>query len=111
MKKADPMLILPGSPALSAFRKEKLLSALPQVVALSARYVHFVELQADLDERERRVLDNLLEYGPSVEEDSVEGETFVVVPRPGTVSPWSSKATDICLNAGLSKVVRVERGI
>ena len=66
------MLILPGSPALSAFRKEKLLEALPQVEALSARFVHFVELSpaegaAGLDERERHVLDSLLEYGPCLE--------------------------------------------
>ena len=87
MEKADPMLILPGSPALSAFRKEKLLEALPQVAALSARYVHFVEVSADLDERERRVLDSLLHYGPSLEETAVDGDIFVVVPRPGTVSP------------------------
>ena len=113
------MLILPGSPALSAFRKEKLLEALPQAEALSARFVHFVELSptegdAGLDERERQVLDSLLEYGPSLEDAAVEesgSETFVVVPRPGTVSPWSSKATDICHNAGLAKVARVERGI
>lgn len=111
MEKADPMLILPGSPALSAFRKEKLLEALPQVAALSARYVHFVEVSADLDERERRVLDSLLHYGPSLEETAVDGDIFVVVPRPGTVSPWSSKATDICHNAGLDKVIRVERGV
>ena len=111
------MLILPGSPALSAFRKEKLLEALPQAEALSARFVHFVELSptegdAGLDERERQVLDSLLEYGPSLEDAAVEesgSETFVVVPRPGTVSPWSSKATDICHNAGLDKVARVER--
>jgi len=108
------MLILPGSPALSAFRKEKLLEALPQVEALSARFVHFVELSKELDDRERQVLDSLLEYGPSLEDSAVEAadsETFVVVPRPGTVSPWSSKATDICRNAGLDKVVRVERGV
>jgi len=113
------MLILPGSPALSAFRKEKLLEALPQIEALSARFVHFVALSptegaAGLDERERQVLDSLLEYGPSLEDAAVEesgSETFVVVPRPGTVSPWSSKATDICHNAGLAKVARVERGI
>ena len=92
------MLILPGSPALSAFRKEKLLEALPQAEALSARFVHFVELSptegdAGLDERERQVLDSLLEYGPSLEDAAVEesgSEPFVVVPRPGTVSPWSS---------------------
>ncbi|MGC4084184.1 MAG: phosphoribosylformylglycinamidine synthase [Vicinamibacterales bacterium] len=36
---------------------------------------------------------------------------YLVVPRPGTVSPWSSKATDIVHNAGLSMVRRVERGV
>ena len=82
------MLILPGSPALSAFRKEKLLEALPQAEALSARFVHFVELSEALDERERQILDGLLEYGPSVDDasphkESAEGELFVVVPRPG----------------------------
>ncbi len=36
---------------------------------------------------------------------------LIVVPRPGTISPWSSKATDIMHNCGLDKVRRVERGI
>jgi phosphoribosylformylglycinamidine synthase len=112
------MLILPGSPALSVFRKEKLLEALPQVASLSARFVHFVALREALDERERQILEGLLEYGPSLDQDgsdvddeSAAGECFVVVPRPGTVSPWSSKATDICHNTGLAKVERIERGI
>ena len=79
MEKAVPMLILPGSPALSAFRKEKLLEALPNVAALSARYVHFVELEAGLDEREQRVLESLLEYGPTLDETPVDGDLYVVV--------------------------------
>ncbi|HIL21849.1 MAG TPA: phosphoribosylformylglycinamidine synthase, partial [Alcanivorax sp.] len=105
------MLILSGSPALSAFRKEKLLESLNGVSALSARYVHFVELSAPLNASQQQVLEGLLEYGPSVEEARVEGQRFVVVPRPGTISPWSSKATDICHNAGLTQVERIERGI
>ncbi|KGD65982.1 phosphoribosylformylglycinamidine synthase [Alcanivorax nanhaiticus] len=105
------MLILSGSPALSAFRKEKLLASLPGISAISARYVHFVALHEDLTADQQRVLEGLLQYGPSLEEDEVEGERFVVVPRPGTISPWSSKATDICHNAGLTQVERVERGI
>ena len=105
------MLILSGSPALSAFRKEKLLESLNGVSALSARYVHFVELSAPLNASQQQVLEGLLEYGPSVEEARVEGQRFVVVPRPGTISPWSSKATDICHNAGLTQVARIERGI
>ena len=105
------MLILTGSPALSAFRKEKLLQALPGVQALSARYVHFVALSGTLDAPQSQQLETLLDYGPRLQEEAVDGECFVVVPRPGTISPWSSKATDICHSAGLDKVTRVERGI
>lgn len=105
------MLILTGSPALSAFRKEKLLRALPGIQALSARYVHFVALSGTLDAHQSQQLETLLDYGPRLQEDAVEGESFVVVPRPGTISPWSSKATDICHSAGLDRVMRVERGV
>ena len=41
---------------------------------------------------------------------STKGQLILVVPRPGTISPWSSKATDIAHNCGLAQVVRVERG-
>jgi hypothetical protein len=98
------MLILSGSPALSAFRKEKLLESLTGISAISARYVHFVALKSPLSNEQQQVLEGLLQYGPSLEEDDVEGQRFVVVPRPGTISPWSSKATDICHNAGLTQV-------
>ncbi len=40
-----------------------------------------------------------------------EGTLVLIVPRLGTVSPWSSKATDIAQVCGLSAVQRVERGI
>src|SRR5690606_13665158 len=105
------MLILPGSPALSAFRKEKLIGGTPAIRALSSHFVHFVDLHEPLEEAEKAVLARLLEYGPRVADEGEGGELFLVVPRPGTTSPWSSKATDICHNAGLSKVRRVERGI
>ncbi|MDF1781858.1 MAG: phosphoribosylformylglycinamidine synthase [Alcanivoracaceae bacterium] len=104
------MLILPGSPALSAFRKEKLIGGTPAIVGLSSHFVHFVDLHEPLTDAEQAVLARLLEYGPRVEAEDEGGELFLVVPRPGTISPWSSKATDICHNAGLTKVRRVERG-
>jgi phosphoribosylformylglycinamidine synthase len=44
-------------------------------------------------------------------EAGAEGQLFLVVPRIGTQSPWSSKATDIARNCGLSQVRRLERGI
>ena len=105
------MLILPGSSALSPFRKEKLLQAHPAVIALGCRFVHFVDLAEPLNDGQQQVLGKLLQYGPAGVDEDMDGEQFVVVPRPGTISPWSSKATDICHNAGLLAVHRVERGI
>src|SRR5690349_7641873 len=39
------------------------------------------------------------------------GQEIIVVPRFGTISPWSSKATDIAHVCGLDAVARIERGI
>jgi phosphoribosylformylglycinamidine synthase len=111
------MLILPGAAALSPFRLERLLATLRTSVAgvpiraIGARYIHFVDLERPLDAGERAVLDRLLEYGPRRAEVAERGDLLLVVPRPGTQSPWSSKATDIAHNAGLTAVRRVERGI
>jgi phosphoribosylformylglycinamidine synthase len=109
------MLILPGAPALSHFRLQRLLRTLrthaPGIGALHARYVHFVESDVEPDTAERAVLDALLRYGPSYAPEEFDGELFLVVPRPGTISPWSSKATDIAHNCGLLNLRRLERGI
>ncbi len=114
------MLILPGNPALSSFRTEKLLGQLqsinPAVSGVFAQYVHFAEVAEALDDNEARVLEQLLQYGPRVnvaryDEHTPNSSLFLVVPRAGTISPWSSKATDIAHNAGLAKVSRVERGV
>ncbi|SDL97536.1 phosphoribosylformylglycinamidine synthase [Franzmannia pantelleriensis] len=108
------MLELRGAPALSAFRHAKLLATLrdrvPEVDTLHAEYVHFVDHDGDLDADERRLLERLLDYGSEAGAAS-EGHLFLVVPRIGTQSPWSSKATDIARNCGLTKVRRVERGV
>src|SRR5690606_16705653 len=37
-------------------------------------------------------------------------QRLLAVPRPGTISPWSSKATDIARACGLDAVERIERG-
>jgi phosphoribosylformylglycinamidine synthase len=108
------MIILNGAPSLSDFRRRKLLSSLqntvPSVVSVMAEYIHFAEVSASLSEADQTTLQALLTYGPSVKQLANNGDLLLVVPRPGTISPWSSKATDIAHNCGLDNVVRVERG-
>ncbi|MGB8326736.1 MAG: phosphoribosylformylglycinamidine synthase [Steroidobacteraceae bacterium] len=111
------MQVLAGPNALSDFRIVKLLervrAADPHLQSLAARFMHFVDLDRPLDARESGVLRRLLEYGPREPADAAgdAGELVVVVPRSGTVSPWSSKATDIARVCGLAAVRRIERGI
>ena len=109
------MLHLPGCPALSEFRLNKLLAQCreqaPVVTGLRADYLHLVELVEPLDDDESRRLEQLLAYGPARPDVAASGDRLIVVPRPGTISPWSSKATDIVHNCGLDNVRRVERGI
>ena len=109
------MLILRGAPALSEFRIKKLeqrlrlLAAAP--VSVYAEFIHFADLDEALDEREQQILERLLRYGPRLPEQTPMGIQALVVPRPGTISPWSSKATDIAHHCGLGKIRRLERGI
>src|SRR3990167_3596830 len=109
------MLILRGAPALSAFRPSKLLEQLsqkvPAVSGLYAEFAHFAEVTGVLTGDEQQVLARLLKYGPSVPVQEPTGRLFLVLPRFGTISPWSSKASDIARNCGLSKIQRLERGI
>jgi phosphoribosylformylglycinamidine synthase len=109
------MEILRGSPALSAFRINKLLSRCQEahlpVSDIYAEYVHFADVSAPLSSDEQTKLQRLLKYGPSLAEHAPAGRLLLVTPRPGTISPWSSKATDIAHNCGLSQVLRLERGL
>ena len=110
------MLELRGAPALSAFRHERLLTVLrervPEVEALSAHYVHFIDHRETLDDAAQECLAKLLDYGSHASQDIPDNaQRFLVVPRLGTQSPWSSKATDIAHNCGLHQIDRIERGV
>jgi phosphoribosylformylglycinamidine synthase len=109
------MLIIPGPVALSDFRVTKLLADLkavePAIRAVSARFVHFVDQEGGLRDDQQSILKQLLDYGSGPAETPREGIRLLVVPRPGTISPWSSKATEIAQRCGLESVNRVERGI
>lgn len=108
------MLILPGGNALSDFRVNKLLSALqscvPAISSVASHYVHFAETSADLDKKESSQLNGLLSYGAELKNSPLNSIKIIVIPRPGTISPWSSKASDIAHNSGLDKIIRLERG-
>ena len=111
-----PILKMPGSPALSQFRLEKLNSLVAATCAglrvATARYWHFVETRRELEAKEQATLDRLLAYGSEGTPTETAGNRqILVVPRLGTISPWSSKATDIARQCGLGDIVsRVERG-
>ncbi|WP_048697559.1 phosphoribosylformylglycinamidine synthase [Erwinia piriflorinigrans] len=109
------MEILRGSPALSAFRINKLLTRFQDahlpVSDIYAEYVHFADVSAPLNADDKSRLQRLLKYGPSLAEHTPEGRLLLVTPRPGTLSPWSSKATDIAHNCSLPQVIRLERGM
>ena len=104
-----------GGAAFSVFRLQQRLALLrrqlPGIQALHAEFVHFVDLSESLNDEESRVLQRLLTYGAPVAEQNPAGAQVLVTPRPGTISPWSSKATDIARNCGLAKVRRLERGV
>ncbi|HEX6930075.1 MAG TPA: phosphoribosylformylglycinamidine synthase [Gammaproteobacteria bacterium] len=114
------MLILRGSRALSDFRIDKLLErargAVPGLAAIDTRFIHLVDTDGDLPAAQREVLEKLLAYGEQGGEATgalpePAGAFLLVLPRFGTISPWSSKATDIARICGLDRLLRVERGI
>ena len=108
-------LELPGQPALSDFRLAKLLRQLQRaderVTEVQARFSFFVDLSSRLSEEHREHLEALLLHGDAIGDLPKGARTVYVVPRPGTISPWSSKATDIARACDLDKVRRIERGI
>jgi len=126
----ERILVLRGPVALGAFERRRYERAIKvcmrALTALEARYVHFVRLSAPLPKAARSVLENLLDYGPTLDSHALgadpgsssarltdeRGRTIrlVVTPRLGTISSWSSQATEIARNCGLDMIDRIERG-
>ncbi|KAF9483101.1 phosphoribosylformylglycinamidin [Pholiota conissans] len=123
------MLLLTGTSSLSKPKLDGLLRNIqqtcPHIASVDAVWVHLVLCRSQNLENElkdvkspfRIVLDRLLDYGdhntlPGTHSAIAAGTNAVyVVPRPGSVSPWSSKATDIGALCKLGeRVERIERG-
>ncbi|SCV05905.1 LANO_0H17766g1_1 [Lachancea nothofagi CBS 11611] len=133
------ILILPGPQALSAFRVENLVKGIEThcnsssvISEVRSCYVHYVDIEGEepLSDKEQQLLEVLLTYdqaldsqdsyaqqlkaGVTSESEKQGPDTYLVkiLPRPGTISPWSSKATNIARVCGLeSKIGRIERGL
>ncbi len=106
-----------GKAALSSFRLDKLRSALHAtksgVTLEDTRHCYFTELSSDLSAAEVILLNRLLGLDKDAGEPEFAGkvQSLLVVPRLGTISPWSSKATDIARHCALPQVTRIERGV
>ncbi len=103
-----------GIQALRNFKvktlQQKLRLKLTNLSLLSTEYIHFIESETKLSSEDKSHLDRLLNYAPSINTfDSID--SVIVTPRHGTISPWSSKATDIVHLCGLKQIKRLERGI
>ena len=105
---------LRGASALSLFRIQKLAQkaaalGLPQA-EIASEYWYFVSSPAPLDAAQTEKLQALLS-AVRVDTPAAGQSLFLITPRIGTISPWSSKATDIAHNCGLTDVERIERGM
>ena len=112
-----PLLSYAGPPALSVFRRTALLERcrliMPGLQSIDAHFVYLALIDpnadpnADADPTPR--LAQLLGAASDLGQPT-DGASLLIAPRLGTISPWSSKATDILHNCGLTSVSRVERG-
>jgi phosphoribosylformylglycinamidine synthase len=109
------ILQLPGGPAHSDFRISNLLRQVqavePRVRVLASRFLHLVDCEVAPATAEQSRLEALLTYGPRYAPGDAQGQWLLVAPRPGTTSPWSSKATDIARVCGIPGIRRIERGM
>ena len=108
------MQVINGVLGLSDFRVNILLlkvqKKVPSVKSISAELVHFIDTNKKLTNQQQKNLKVLLNYGAPYNAER-NGTLLIVVPRVGTISAWSSKATDIAHNAGLININRIEHGI
>ncbi|MDG6773220.1 phosphoribosylformylglycinamidine synthase [Thiomicrorhabdus sp. ZW0627] len=108
------MQIVWGNPAHSDYRLNQLLNKLKSVGAIEAvrsQFVYFVELEGELSSTEMAHLRVLLNNTEESLDASIVSGSCIVTPRLGTISPWSSKATDITHTCGIQSIQRIERGI
>ncbi len=107
------MFIVAGAPAHSSFKKTQLLSRLASISSVQSIESQWVYLfDQALNEQQQQSALQLLNEGESfqVRQAANDEVQILVTPRVGTISPWSSKATDIFANCN-TPIHRLERGV
>ena len=103
-----------GIRALGAFKIKALQSKITQAQAglnlIGAEFIHFADLNDSLDENKTKQLNQLLSYSEPLAINNAIS-SIVIVPRLGTISPWSSKATDIMHLCDMAQITRIERAV
>ncbi len=108
------MQIIWGNAAHSEYRLNQLLHKLKSVGSISgiqSQFLYFVETQGALSSIEREHLSVLLNNTTEDLSSELTSDVCIVTPRLGTISPWSSKATDITKTCGIEHIQRIERGV
>lgn len=107
------MQIIWGLPAHSDYRLSQLnakLASLGKIAGVASQNVYFYETEADLTPDQLSQLRQLLN-GEEADLTPAQSASCLITPRPGTISPWSSKATDITHTCGLPQIKRIEKGV
>ena len=109
------MLLLRGGPAATPFKLQRQLQSVqqlaPKLKSLQSNWIYFVEHSGVLESDQIGILRSLLNVNQAYARNYQLNDEIIVSPRVGTISPWSSKATDIVVHCGLGATGRVERGI
>lgn len=109
------VLSLGGEAALSPFRIDKirhksLRLQLDNDIEITCEYRYFVAISSILSKQDHHKLLQLL-HAHEISNTMANGTQILIIPRLGTISPWSSKATDIAHNCGINNIERIERGL
>ncbi len=107
---------LKGQQGLSEFRLKALIELIkrdfPDINSINCEDFFFCSLSEESKELRIQTEDRLSKIlKAQVVKKELEADQFILIPRIGTISPWSSKATDILSNAGLKPLKRIEKGL
>ncbi len=110
-----PIVAFAGGAVYSEFKLHQRLGdinrQLPEIKSLCAQFCYLVQTAYLPACAQTDAIANVIDAKPAGLSDLFYDQAYLVMPRLGTISPWSSKATEIVQRCGLSGVLRVERAI